>query len=119
LERDQLAAESLGKIGPKAVVALPSLHAAASDQTNLWTLRTFVGAMNRIEPGSASFAFEKVVNQITSTNERIRAITVEVLGEVGPAARASLPQIRALQNDEWKMVRDAVAEALPKIDRPQ
>ena len=45
----------------------------------------------------------------------IRAKGADVLGRLGPAARPALPQLRALRNDEWKMVRDAVELALPKI----
>ena len=45
----------------------------------------------------------------------VRAEAVEMLGQMGAAARPALPWLRGLQSDPWKMVRDAAESALPKI----
>ena len=56
-----------------------------------------------------------VTNALVHPSENVRAKAAETLGQLGPAARPALPQLRALRQDEWKMVRDAVEAALPKI----
>ena len=45
----------------------------------------------------------------------VRAEAAEILARLGPSARPALPKLRALRQDKWKMVRDAVEFALPKI----
>ncbi len=56
-----------------------------------------------------------ITEALAHPSPNVRAKAAELLGKLGPAARPALPQLRALQNDQWKMVRDAVEIALPKI----
>ena len=52
---------------------------------------------------------------LANPNAEVRAKAAERLGELGPAARSALPQLRRLHQDPEQAVRDAVELALPKI----
>lgn len=52
---------------------------------------------------------------LANPNAEVRAKAAERLGELVPAARSALPQLRGLRQDPEQAVRDAVDLALPKI----
>lgn len=52
---------------------------------------------------------------LSHASANVRARAAEMLGQMGALARPVRSQLLLLQNDEWKMVRDAVEAALPKI----
>ena len=56
-----------------------------------------------------------ITGALANPNAEVRAKAAERLGELGPAARSALPQLRGLRQDPEQAVRDAVELALPKI----
>ncbi|HTH47447.1 MAG TPA: HEAT repeat domain-containing protein [Candidatus Limnocylindria bacterium] len=84
----------------------------ASDNSSVaWEALTALPSLGATEARTLSLASQALGH--VSANVRARA--AEMLGQLGTAARPARPQLLALRNDEWKMVRDAVEIALPKI----
>ncbi|HTH48760.1 MAG TPA: HEAT repeat domain-containing protein [Candidatus Limnocylindria bacterium] len=60
------------------------------------------GALNSLsrQGTNAACLLPVVIPMLNDTTPNVRAKAAEVLGQIGPAARPALPQLRALQNDE-------------------
>src|SRR5262249_27403393 len=50
------------------------------------------------------------------TDRDLRVKAIELLGQIGPPARAALPKLRALRDDEEPDVREAAGKAVKKLE---
>jgi HEAT repeat protein len=104
-----LAVQALGDIGPEAQAAIPAL--LGIDQSPIPGARVVVlinygaeSALARIGP-TAVPALRKALRD---PNAPVRGIAARALGEIGPPARESLPDLSALVKDEeWSVRLDA------------
>ena len=117
---------------PDQATALGALRAVLSAEARQTAEHRFAAAEALIASDSSAAAWDALVvlpsidpnaeqprllatKALAHPVANIRAKGADVLGRLGPAARPAGPQLRALRNDEWKMVRDAVELALRKI----
>jgi HEAT repeat protein len=112
------AAYALGRIGPAAVAAEPLLRGLAeSDDEMMATVA--VWATLRIKPGDASLfesAIPRLRRALRDDSELVRLEAAVSLGDIGPAAASAIPILELVSEDDpVKQVRQAAAEALPKI----
>jgi HEAT repeat protein len=112
------AAYALGRIGPAATSAEPLLRGlAASDDDMMATVA--VWATLRIKPGDATLfdsAIPRLRRALRDGSELVRLEAAVSLGDIGPAAASAIPILELVSEDDpVKQVRQAAAEALPKI----
>jgi HEAT repeat protein len=118
------AAQALEKLGPKAKVAVPALTQVLMDGfKDFRPLRAAQAAVAlvKIEPGakeiegSIRLIVEKLLEFEGADSDGSRAVAARMLGECGPAARASVPALVKRLKDLEPPVRVAAAAALMKI----
>jgi HEAT repeat protein len=112
------AVTALGRIGPAAKAAIPALKTMLQEQTAEPTLR-----------GSAALAIWRIdedvdttlpvfLQEMPLTGEINKGGWIIALGEMGPRARAAIPQLeRELSQDKVSWILESVTNALLKIDR--
>lgn len=96
---------------PAIRLAAAEALVASDNATAAWGALIGLGSLGADE----AQAWVPIIEALAHPSPNVRAKAAELLGKLGPEARPALPQLRALQKDEWKMVRDAVEIALPKI----
>jgi HEAT repeat protein len=111
------AAHDLGEIGPEALDALPALTAAA--------LHDSVPRV-RVEAAVAIWRIDRRINRVLSpligalkdSDELVRWIAADCLGDIGPDAREALPALKAALELPYKtrLIRLGVAAAIDRID---
>ena len=112
------AAYVLGRIGPDAVAALPTLRGLlASD--NVLAGETSAWALTQIRPGSAEIAAEAVPVLIKALSSKMPAVRPGSRQGVGRARSAGRKRQDALNRvaagDEDPAVKAAAAKALPLV----
>lgn len=106
--------ESLGKIGPKAEEATPTLVALLKDSDSADDARA---ALIKIGRG----AVDAILAALEKTKDfKARVALIKLLGEIGPdAADAVKPLRELLQENPTPGVRTAIRDALVKIEKKQ
>jgi HEAT repeat protein len=119
------ACERLAEIGPAAAGAVPALEANLTHESHrvriaaAETLWKITGDAESVVPVLVDFLDEEYVpsffawNVRSSVSDRIEVI--ELLGQMGPAARAALPELRNLTEHESFPLRRAAASAIEKL----
>ncbi|MEN6641078.1 MAG: HEAT repeat domain-containing protein, partial [Armatimonadia bacterium] len=110
------AARVLGTIGPEAREAVPALATALP--TSEWYAQVMIAwAIRRMGPAGkeAVPALGEVLGK--SKDVWVKREVAATLGEIGPEARAALPQLTAALKDPNGFVRVAAAKSLYQIDR--
>lgn len=109
---------ALGRIGPAAVAAEPVVRSLAESKDELMAT-VAVWAALRIKPDDASLfasAIPRLRRALRNDSELVRLEAAVSLGDIGPAAAAAIPILELVaEDDPVKQVRQAAAEALPKI----
>lgn len=110
---------ALGKIGPAAVRAVPALQKAAKSDLPLVRLAA-LRALLEIKPGQRELmiiALPHLVKALDHENEYVRAEAATAIGEMGPFAKSRASGALEMKlKDESKIVREAAAEALKRLD---
>jgi HEAT repeat protein len=113
-----LAAESLGKIGPPAKEAVPSLLRWATD-TNDWVRSRTIRALGNIGADSARVV-PALTNALYDGDFNVQQSAVAALGEFGPSARIAVPALAEFlipqEFDRYADMSSDVSNALKKID---
>jgi HEAT repeat protein len=120
------AAHGLGKMGAKAKGAIPQLEAVLKDECGLVRIET-ARALWRIDQHRA--AVPALAAELKDKEPCNRHRAAVMLGEIGPGAKAAVPDlVRALKDEglanispapgvtERPAVREAAARALKKVD---
>lgn len=109
------AARVLGKIGPPAESALPTLQAALQSSNSYLRGQAAVGIW-RVS-GDVDTALPVLLQEMPKESEHSKWDWIIALGEMGPRAKAALPQLkRELKADKERWVLDYVTNALQQID---
>jgi len=144
-EKRIIAAQALGKIGPAAEAAVPSLIKALADEA--WRVRSSVArALGEIGPaakaavpslinaladenrdvrgfaaaalvGIGPAAVPSLINALADEDENVRSSAALALGLIGPAAKAAIPTLQRSLKDENPRVREAAKTAIEKIQQ--
>jgi hypothetical protein len=143
LGRFSLPLQTIGRIGPEAREALPLLTRITQVQTNRWRYEALMArwqidhntesALPGLIAGMAVLDHETRLRLVQSFQEmgtdgldgllvglrdedyEVRKNAAEALGELGPAAERSVPQLEPLLEDPKNMVRFVVENALKHI----
>lgn len=108
------AARTIGKIGPAAVSAVPTLIDMLDDPEE--TVREHSSeALGDIGP-TAAHAIPHMLPLLQESHPRIRRDTVRSFGFMGPAAKETIPLILPLLDDPEYIVKDAAKTAIMAID---
>lgn len=115
---------TLMRLGPGARPAVPALIAALADGENHTTLNKFhftilevaALALGRASAGTADGVPTLQEALTAAKDDRMRRAVAEALGEVGPPARSTVPQLQALLDSPDPDVRLAADEALRRIN---
>jgi hypothetical protein len=118
------AALALLRVKDDARCAVPALIKAVQDERNhihaddfTITIQEMVAlVLARVSAGSDEGVPALTAALDTASADQTRRALVRALGEVGSGARSALPRLRTLLQDNNSEMRDAVAEAIHKID---
>jgi HEAT repeat protein len=112
------AAYALGRIGPAAKPAVEQLRALATSPDEVLATVAVWSAI-KIEPGDSSMfdlAIPALRKALRAEREIVRLEAAVALGDIGPEARAAIPMLELVsEEDPSKSVRSAAAAALAKI----
>jgi HEAT repeat protein len=123
-ERVSAAADGLGKMGPRAVAAVPQLIAAfdRAQQPGQHMIGqiTISRSLGLIAPKTASApdAIAILTKALDSGDVWVRLGSAQALGSFGADAAGAIPKLRALTQDSRQDVRDAARAALSTIETP-
>jgi HEAT repeat protein len=112
------AAYALGRIGSAAAPAMNTLR-TLSDSADELMATVAVWAALKIEPGNIEFfetAMPRLRKALRAESDLARLEAAVALGEIGPHAKAAIPILEIVEEDDpVRAVRAAAAEALQKI----
>jgi HEAT repeat protein len=108
-EARDVATQAIAELGPAAAPAIPDLIALIGEDFNDNYLARWV----LVSIGSASVP--ALIPLLQSESKKVRATAVDILAEIGPAAREALPALHYLAEESDKNTRMMVAAAIAKI----
>ena len=112
-ERQKMfAITALERLGRHAGAAVPVLIDLLKDKR---LNRRVAEALRRLAPW-AEDEVDELRARLQNDDDDLRWTVIGVLGSVGPAAKAAVPQLRELMQDKSKRLRDAAVQALKRID---
>jgi HEAT repeat protein len=122
--RQSNAADLLGEIGPDALDPA-AVKQAVSDMKRLlnqihehgnWCCRLDTAvALAKLDPAEKPFAVSMMIELLRYSYWGTRWTTAEALAKMGPDAKAAVPALTELLNDEQARVRQVARKALEKI----
>jgi len=115
-----MAADPLGAIGPAAGEAVPRLLLMSLQEPGDDTLTTYF----RLKVARALWSISEEPKHLLATGLEtirspdwwLRGMAAAMLGGLGAAGRAVVPQLRKLLKDEHRVVRDQAARSLGRTD---
>lgn len=105
---------ALGAIGPKARAAVIPLTRTLKD-TDPEVRNSAACALARIDERKTPTMVKRLLTALKDEDVEVRAHAVSCLGEIGPPAKATLPQLTEALNDKPEVLLNARA-AIKKID---
>jgi HEAT repeat protein len=117
------AAECLAEIGPDARAAIPTLVLAcqstgASDTGDLRVRPAAALALLKIDPRTQPWVIPVLIESLQDgLYLEARQMAARTLGEIGPDARAAVPELRRAVHDFDEALQPVAVEALRKIER--
>jgi HEAT repeat protein len=115
-ELRQLVVFTLAEMGPAAKEAVPALieELRASRKP---TAVSFLAVKKALQAVGAE-AVPALVNLVSAEKDnRIRRYAIEVLGQIGPPAKAAIPALRQCLDSPDDIVRERAADALKRIEK--
>jgi HEAT repeat protein len=109
------AVRALGKIGVRALDALPQLMALTTGDPEPGVREQSAEAIGEIGSPAAA-GIPALVKALGDSGARVRRDAVRSLGQMGPAAKGALQEVLALANDPDDDVKKAAKDAARKID---
>lgn len=114
------AAFALGKVGPTAAGAATDPLRELLKSEVVFERLAGTWALLKLHPNNeavAKFAVPYLVHGLAESRPAVRVECVTALGNIGPLAKSSLPEVKKLLQDDTEYVRTAAAEAIKKIDK--
>lgn len=108
---------ALGKIGPAAKDASAELRALLADDEEFVRFAA-TWALVRIDPKDTKLvaaAVPALIKGLSDERPVVRAESAATLGELGPAAKSALPELKKAAGDAEQPVSDAAKQAIEKI----
>ncbi len=117
------AVNALSRLKTDARAATPALIKAIKDPSNRKNLEFFQStiqetaavALGRVSSGTADGVPALIEGLAANDDPYTRGFFIRGLGEVGPEAKAAVPQLRQLLKEENNWLRETAQEALQKI----
>lgn len=108
-----VAAAAMHVIDKDNVITIPLLIQALNDtdEDTQWRAIEELGLIG----GEAASAAQAIARMLDSPNERIRAVSAEALGAIGPGAHTTLPKLVEATRDDSEDVRNAAKRAIDQI----
>ena len=106
---------ALIKLG-KHEVALPLIDALASD-SKADMRRQVTETLGALAKRQSPASLPRLVKMLADSDDEVRGVAAENLGEMGPAGKPALGELKALAKDKSERVREAAQEAIAKIER--
>jgi hypothetical protein len=103
LNHRQLSAMLLGELGPRATNALPNLERAL-DNREIWLPIFAAKAIWKISSDATS-VLPWLTKALKDSNQTGQMLTLNVLGEMGPAAEPAVPAIREVMQSDLRVRR--------------
>ena len=110
------AADALGDLGADGKPALPALLSALGDEGER-VRQNVLRAIIAIGPDET--AIQPLTNSLKDSDNEVRALSANALGQLGPSARKSIPALREALHDRDEDVRKEAADALKAISGPE
>lgn len=107
------AAESLAKMGPTLVDALPQVVQLLAD-ADVHVCEAAARAVGSLGPAAVD-ALPQLVRLLAHAKPDVRLAAAEAVGSLGPAAVHALPQLIQLFTDTSERVREAAAKAVGSL----
>jgi HEAT repeat protein len=107
--------ETLGGIGPQAPAAIPILTEHLQHRDRMLQLAA-AEALLRIDGLQASVVVPFLIEYLRRTDQWDRDRAAQILGQLGPKAKAAAPALREAVNDSNASVRLRATEALRMIE---
>lgn len=111
------AAEALGAIKqgtPEVIAALVRAVQDPDERVRMAAAR----AMGRCKLGHPT-AIEALIKGLGDADMNVQLAAVEALGEIGPAARAALPELQKLAETGPSLIQASARQVIDQIDRSQ
>jgi hypothetical protein len=108
-----LAAWELGRKGKQAIAAVPRLKKMAMESQDPATRIMAATAVWRIDHSSPN-PIQSIVDQL-SYNGKVQYVFIDLLGVIGPDAKATVPTLLSLRYGHGDYTRDSVNRALEMI----
>lgn len=109
---------SLGEIGPEARCAIPALL-EQSRSGDLMTAMRAIEALVKIDPKSAEPRIPALLDWTTPGHKsRVRLTAMAALRDLGPAAKAAVPALLKLADEDDLAIAAGAIEAIGRIDPP-
>jgi len=106
------AAEALGLLGPNGKAALPALLVALRDEYELVRQNALYSI---IAIGPDATATEALTSSLKDSDNFVRALSANALGQLGALARQSVPALREALHDRDENVQKEATDALKAI----
>ena len=106
------AAQALGKMGPPARSAVPTLFKMLESETDRDWARQALRDIDDAEPA----ALPILIAALKGEERSARYYAVFFLKKLGPAAKDALPDLRKLAEDDSRRFRDSVQAAIASIE---
>ena len=108
------AAHTLAELGAKAKPAVPAMKKLLADENHGVRVHT-AESLFKIDAKLGPELLPVLIDGLKNEDKAVRAEAAEVLGRIGPAAEAAIPELQAMAKDRNKAVRAASAEAVKQI----
>ncbi len=105
------AATTLGRLGPDARAAVPSLKEALNTG-DVETVEKTCPVISRLDPKDARPLVPRLIKLLSHDDDRCLIAAARTLGRIGPEASAAIPALRKLLGHENAAVRVAASDAI-------
>jgi HEAT repeat protein len=111
----RMAAQTLGGLGPEARSAVSALIRWVKDNEDVYEKHLAALALTSIDKDAAVVGIPALRAGLTSHDGYQLNLSIDALGRLGVRARAALPDLEALLDDERSWVREAAHAAITAI----
>ena len=109
-----MAVAALGRIGPKASLAAPTLlEILSAESSSDYRKKKVISALKQIRPPAAVPALTEVLR--TNSDSKVLSETIAALAAIGPRAESALPELKKQLNSDRQSLREQAVAAISAI----